>query len=87
MLLGVSQKLRKEFRSFSIIWLQQVGHCMNEIPVIEFESFWENIALGDTALKLSQPKLLKLQRCGGGKKDFSKNIFIVEARKSCLSQS
>lgn len=39
-MLGVFQEwLWKEFRSFSIIWLQQVGHCMNEIAIIEFESF------------------------------------------------
>lgn len=54
LLLELRRTEKKEFRSFSIIWLQQVGHCMNEIAIIEFESFQENIALGDTALKLSQ---------------------------------
>lgn len=45
-------KARKEFALFSIIWLQQVGHCMNEIAIIEFESFG---AVGEdvVALKLS----------------------------------
>lgn len=58
MVLSVYFRLRKEFRSFSIIWLQQVGHCMNEIAIIEFESFRENIALEDAALKLSHSNLV-----------------------------
>lgn len=85
--LGVFQELTvKGIRSFSIIWLQQVGHCMNEIAIIEFESFQEKIALDDTALKLPFP-LSRRHRFEGLKQRFAiekKDIFIVGARKAQL---
>lgn len=64
---------------------------MNEIAIIEFESFQENIALEDTALNSRKPKLLAQKEGEVGmwseeKKDGGE-MFIVEARKNCLSQS